>query len=245
MKELLVEGYLLLLDDKDYEYLKDKKIDLRIKDGVVYPVINLHRMHFDTIQKGQVVDHINRNTLDCRKENLRVATYSENNANKGPRLNKSSLYKGVCWNTKDRCWVASLSKGDLYVFLGRFNEDEENIAARSYDIASLYFHKDFAYTNYPIENYKTLDLKEELFNIINKKPRNNTTGFRGVTLDKRAKSISYIASVKYNKRPIYLGTFKAAKDAAIARDNWYRENNMVSSIKLNFPTFEELISYVY
>ena len=47
--------------------------------------------------------------------------------------------------------------------------------------------------------------------------RDSGTGFKGVHFDKRSKSL-YFASIKVNKKSIHLGTFKTAKEAALARD---------------------------
>lgn len=48
-----------------------------------------------------IVDHINGNKLDNRKENLRIVTYAQNNMNKTKSENKSSKYIGVYFR-KDR-----------------------------------------------------------------------------------------------------------------------------------------------
>lgn len=63
---------------------------MKIHDKTIY----MHRLIMNA-PKGLYVDHINRNGLDNRRENLRVTTQSVNIANAGMFQNNTSGYKGV------------------------------------------------------------------------------------------------------------------------------------------------------
>lgn len=69
------------------------------------------------------IDHINRNPLDNRKQNLRICTVFENNQNQG--TNKSGCV-GVCWDKSRNKWKVGIGK----ISLGRFNKFEEAVMAR-------------------------------------------------------------------------------------------------------------------
>jgi hypothetical protein len=71
--------------------------------------IKLHRLIKPNVPKGYVVDHINRNRLDNRINNLRVCTYKQNSYNKTKPSNSKYKYKGVKQN-KNGSWSASVSK---------------------------------------------------------------------------------------------------------------------------------------
>lgn len=60
--------------------------------------LRLHKLLIDT-PEGMVVDHINRNTLDNRRENLRIITRAENNRNKEiiNTNNKTTGIKGISY----------------------------------------------------------------------------------------------------------------------------------------------------
>lgn len=90
------------------------------------------------------VDHINHNRLDNRRENLRLATRQQNQANKAKRCDSRSPYKGVTRNTGK--WQARIKYGNQRINLGRFTSPEE--AAWVYDAASLLLHGPFAGTNF-------------------------------------------------------------------------------------------------
>lgn len=94
------------------------------------------------------VDHKNRDTLDNRRDNLRVATIGQNRANSRKKLwrgGKSSDYKGVSWH-KRRCkWRAIIVKDKRQRELGFY--DDEKDAARAYNRAALELHGEFACIN--------------------------------------------------------------------------------------------------
>jgi hypothetical protein len=90
------------------------------------------------------VDHKSRDSLDNRRENLRVATASQNIAN-GLSRGGSSKFKGVSL-TRGR-WRASVRSHYKTIFLGSFTVEEE--AARAHDTAARRLHGEFARVNFP------------------------------------------------------------------------------------------------
>jgi hypothetical protein len=107
----------------------------------------LHRMiaekAFGEIPPGMVVDHIDGNALNMRRENLRIATRAENSANAAPRGGKS-CYRGVHEGRPDR-WVAQIAKQGVRFHLGTFDTEEE--AAAAYDEKAKEVHGQFARLN--------------------------------------------------------------------------------------------------
>jgi hypothetical protein len=77
------------------------------------------------------VDHINRNPLDNRPENLRVATRSENASNKGVQANNKSGHRGVTFCRKTGKWQAQIGHNKKCIFLGRFATPQEASEARN------------------------------------------------------------------------------------------------------------------
>ena len=103
------------------------------------------------------LDHRDGNGLNCRRENLRPATRSENIRNQRVRITNTSGFKGVCWQ-KTRCrWQAQIgvtTKGDrTNHWLGYFATHED--AARAYDDAARKLHGEFAALNFPCHNERS------------------------------------------------------------------------------------------
>jgi len=68
-----------------------------------------HRLHWFMVY-GEVpdkIDHINRNRLDNRIENLRLASQSQNNRNRTKSKKATSIYRGVSWDKTNICWIAT------------------------------------------------------------------------------------------------------------------------------------------
>ena len=94
---------------------------------------------------GITIDHVNRDRLDCREENMRLASKQEQLWNQGMRSNNTSGFKGVCWVPKRRRWVAQIKIPDGRHLARYFRTPED--AAQCYDAWALQYFGDFACTN--------------------------------------------------------------------------------------------------
>lgn len=140
-------GY-ALVDDEDYEYLSQWKWHLTggyavcttIKCGVTY----MHSIVNCTL-KGMSTDHINRDKLDNRRQNLRTCNQSQNMANGPLQKNNTSLYRGVVWD-KDRLkYRAQIQFEGKPRNLGRYASKRE--AALAYNAAANVLFGPFAVLN--------------------------------------------------------------------------------------------------
>lgn len=107
--------------------------------------IYMHRLVNHT-PEDLLTDHINGDRLDNRRENLRTATYSQNNANSRPRRRRGR-YRGVYWHNPTGKWVAQISVDGRLRHLGLFAS--ELSAARAYDQAAQEFFGPYACPNFP------------------------------------------------------------------------------------------------
>lgn len=89
------------------------------------------------------IDHINRDPMDNRIENLRLATAAQNSCNRSSAEGSSSRFLGVSISTGG--WVASIGKGGSTIRLGTFETEE--LAALAYDCAAVMLHREFANPN--------------------------------------------------------------------------------------------------
>lgn len=113
-------------------------------DSVRRPVM-LHRVILEA-PDGYDVDHINGDTLDNRRGNLRLATRQQNTAN-GRRRKEgaSSQYRGVFLDHRGRKWRAQIREDGRQRSLGAF--DTEEAAARAYNEEAVRIYGPFARLN--------------------------------------------------------------------------------------------------
>jgi len=88
------------------------------------------------------IDHIDRNPLNNRKYNIRVATDSQNMMNRGIQKNNTSGITGVCW-IKEKCkWKAQIKINRKNINLGYFSNFDDAVKARKG--AEKKYFKEFA-----------------------------------------------------------------------------------------------------
>ena len=90
------------------------------------------RMHSQILGdcKGYIVDHINHNPLDNRKENLRKVTYKENNKNSSLSKRNKSGFNGVYFVLSIKKWRALIRVDGKLLNLGLFKNKNDAINAR-------------------------------------------------------------------------------------------------------------------
>lgn len=128
------------------------KTVVAVRDGMLVPISRLIMGE----PAGLLVDHKNGDTLDNRRENLRLATRQQNRTNTGIQQNNTSGYKGVY--RSGSLWSASITVNYRKVSLGSYLDPED--AAKAYDVAALKYFGEFAKTNFPLEELTNVDLTE-------------------------------------------------------------------------------------
>lgn len=116
-----------------------KRVRIEGKQYLVHRLIFL--MHYGYMPG--IVDHINRNKLDNRIENLRAASRNENARNRKLHTNNTSGVKGVSWRKDVSKWVANISYENKQYHLGYFEDLE--LAELVVSEARDYLHKEFAH----------------------------------------------------------------------------------------------------
>jgi hypothetical protein len=111
-----------------------------------WTAIYMHRLILGA-PRGKVVDHVNGNGLDNRRDNIRLCTISQNNANRIGRR-PASGFKGVYrTDTAASRWLAQIWFDGTTRRLGVFSDARE--AAHAYDEAARKVFGEFARLNFP------------------------------------------------------------------------------------------------
>lgn len=151
----LGRGYVAIVYSDTYERLKLGRWPWRAQvhpRGYVYAacsrggMVYLHRVIMGD-PRGLMVDHRDRDTLNCRDDNLRIATTGQNRANAGRVRRNSSGLKGVTWHKSSGKWLSTITKDGIRYYLGLYQHKKR--AAVAHDRAALALHGQFAGLNYP------------------------------------------------------------------------------------------------
>lgn len=155
MKEIiLTRGQVALVDDEDYEWLNQWKWTSSFtpstksyyarrlqylkhcKKNEKRKAIKMHRVIMERIVKRELkskemIDHINNNTLDNRRYNLRIVSNRQNAQNRKGKT--TSKYPGVYWRKERSRWLAKIYLNGKTKYLGQFTNERE--AAKAYEKA--------------------------------------------------------------------------------------------------------------
>lgn len=154
MKRISHKGKRFLIDDEDLPLLDEcTSIVYNFRNDHYYVMVThqkkityLHRLIMG-LKKGdpRVVDHIDKNTLNNQKSNLRICTRAENSQNRKTSKNKKlSKYKGVR-KASENAWRSSIRvKGKLHN-IGTFKTEKE--AAKKYNEHAKLHFGEFAQLN--------------------------------------------------------------------------------------------------
>lgn len=147
-----------IIDIDDYDKVKDICWYASISmDGNIYmnnktkTYISLHRLILNA-KKGEYVDHIDRNSLNNKKENLRIVTNQQNGFNSSIKKNNTSGFIGVTLSKDRNKWTSQIKINYKVINLGRFLKKEDAIKARL-KAELKYFGKDFAPQRHLFEEY--------------------------------------------------------------------------------------------
>jgi hypothetical protein len=158
MKEIkLKTGGVAFVDDEDFDLL-NQYVWYGIKTQAnIYAVralydkttntvrhVRMHREVIGAVGRWNLVDHINHNKLDNRKENLRIVTQQQNLCNQRKKNGCKFPYKGVK-ATKSGKYSSMITHKGKGMDLGTFATIEE--AAIAYNNAAIKIHGEYAHLN--------------------------------------------------------------------------------------------------
>lgn len=131
-KVKLNENTFMLCDIEDWERLKNHHWHLNAvgyaASGTTDKSMLFHKEVTGT--KSEIIDHINRNKLDNRKENLRIADKRINTINRELQPNNTTGHKGVYLDKRYNTWFARITVLGETIHLGTYKTKEEAIRAR-------------------------------------------------------------------------------------------------------------------
>jgi hypothetical protein len=244
MKQIpLTRGEFALVDDDKYDFLMQWNWVLHRQGGRQYAVrfekkngrtkgIRLHRLLMNATDSKLFIDHINGNGLDNQMHNLRFATNSQNQGNRGAPINNTSEFKGVSYAKRLNRYRASITVDGKYIGLGYYNTAAD--AGHAYNVAANKYFGEYARLNMLPDGY--------VFNSkAHEKEKFSKSGHRNIYIGKRGKY--NVAILDENQKQKHIGSFNTIEEAIEARDGFFIEkygsvtrpnNQRVNGFKRNF-----------
>jgi hypothetical protein len=153
----LSRGYVAMVDAADFSLLSTSDWCAHCTKHSIYPVRKVQtsrgkRLLFMSryllgldFDDPRIANHRDGNSLNNRRENLRIATKHENTWTIRRRPPSKSGFIGVIWNKWKKRWQARIRRDGKLRHIGWFPTKEA--AAEAYDQAAIAQRGDFAITN--------------------------------------------------------------------------------------------------
>ena len=144
-------------DLEDYDLIKDYCWHISKTTGYVYSSVGknskiaIHQLIMDTYLKDVIIDHINKNKIDNRKNNLRIASNRDNSINSSLRSDNTSGITGVSLIKRSGMFLSYYHKDGNMIRIGRFKNKTDAIVARLN--AELEYYGEFAPQKHLFEIY--------------------------------------------------------------------------------------------
>lgn len=221
---ILIGGQECLVDDAMWHELKAFSWNVSnfyASGRVGNNVTTMHQYVMKT-DPYQMIDHINRNKLDNRKENLRLADSSQNNHNQTKAENCTSKFQGVSLERDDRGkeyyrWKAQIAKDGLSYNLGRFETEVE--AANAFNIKAVELYKTYARLN----NIDASELKEAIAKSQQKHGRYKKPNSKSTYIGVSQQGKKWKAQFRLKGETYYKGGFDTQEAAAFAYNTMAKE----------------------
>ena len=107
-------------------------------------LLTLHRKVMGA-RDDELVDHINHDKTDNRKQNLRIVTRSQNQQNMKVPSHNSSGVRGVSWSNYHQNWVTQIWVDGEHHYLGAYKNFDDAVAARK--AAEEKYFGEYSYDN--------------------------------------------------------------------------------------------------
>lgn len=147
---ITTKGERFYFDKEDYDLInkyswsKTEAGYIMAWDGNKQQFIYLHRLVTGLIDdKEYVVDHMNHNTVDNQKENLRICTHRENIINSKLSKNNKTGVVGISYRPDFSKWIARIMVNYKTLHLGSFEDFDDAVRARQ--AAEKKYFGEFAY----------------------------------------------------------------------------------------------------
>lgn len=148
--DVLISGkYKMIIDEECYEKIAGYSLhvnskgyaEVRFTENKKLKSILIHRVVVSA-GKNEIVDHVNGNTLDNRKENLRIVTRNQNMQNCKTYKSSSTGFKGVSWHSSAKKYIARIQVNKSRMIIGYYDDINDAILARKE--ASKKYHGEYS-----------------------------------------------------------------------------------------------------
>jgi len=225
-----IKGYEVLIDDEDYEKIKAHNWQAVTPGKLTYfffgkrnkgkkHYFRLHRFLLNAT-KGSIVDHINGDTLDNRKANLRITDWTGNARNHGMNCTNTSGYTGVIFSKHKNRWRAVIYVNRKSVHLGYYPSKE--IAAYVYKEAAKIIYGEY---------YRDLNISPKItiptWHIAPCKAKKNGRG--------------WFAIIKYDGESHYLAGYETEEELQEAYKKLRAEIDIKKTLEMANEKIQELM----